>query len=657
MWRAKGVLLLSHKHEISMVHATLPGLKLLRPALLVGLLYLLLSLLLRLTMWWQFGREVEVGVAQVPFMLAIGVINDAVVLLYLLLPYLLYLLLATPRWHASRTGRALLLVGFALLCFLLVYLMAIEYFFFEEFDARFNLVAVDYLIYPTEVIGNIRDTYPVGTVLVIAAFIAIVLTWILHARLLQTSSAALPLRQRMMTLGAYVVVVSLVALSISTRTLASSNNRVANEISINGISSFFEAFHTSEIDYHHFYETLDSKVALQVAAAALKTPDTHFVALDRQRLTRAMPAQAQGLGKLNVVVLVEESFGAEFIGAYGAAQSDTPYFDALAKQGMLFSNTYASGTRTARGLEAITASFPPIPSESILHRPGNENIATWGSVMAGQGYHTAFLYGGYGYFDNMNYFYGNNGFEVVDRREIDNPKFANVWGVSDEDLYNKVLSYMDDHHRQHAQVPIFTIVMSTSNHKPYTFPEGIANVPAKGGGRHAGVRYADYAIGKFLEAARSRTWFDDTLFVVVADHGARVYGKTEIPLKTYRIPLLVYAPKHVQPQVIDTLAGQIDIAPTVLGMLGFAYEAPFFGQDVLHNPSSQRIALFSHNHDVAAYRDGKLVVLGLNKQVTTLQYDVATDSYTPIAADPELTQLAIGYFQTGYELFQGRRLQ
>jgi phosphoglycerol transferase MdoB-like AlkP superfamily enzyme len=197
--------------------------------------------------------------------------------------------------------------------------------------------------------------------------------------------------------------------------------------------------------------------------------------------------------------------------------------------------------------------------------------------------------------------------------------------------------------------------MSTSNHKPYTFPEGIPGIPAEGGGRHAGVRYADYAIGKFMEAARTHSWFDNTVFVIVADHGARVYGKTEIPLKTYRIPLLVYSPAHIKPQIIDTLTGQIDIAPTVLGLLGFAYEAPFFGQDVLHTPAEGRIALFSHNHDVAAYRDGKLVVLGLNRNVTTLQYDASSDRYAHIANDPDLTKVAIAYFQTGYELFEGRR--
>ncbi len=629
-----------------------------RPALLAGTTYLLLALLLRIVLWWQFGRAADVGVVQLLLLLSVGVINDVVLLLYLLLPYSLYLWLLPRRWHHSRWGRGIQLVGFALYCFGLIYLMVTQYFFFEEFDARFNLVAVDYLIYPTEVIGNIRDTYPVGTVVVIAAIAAVIITWALDKRLQpEATASALPLRRRMLMLSIQIVFIATIAAGLSTRTFARSGNRVANEIAINGISSFFEAFRTSEIDYHHYYQMLDSKTAFAVAAAALKTPDSEFVALQEGRLTRAMPAQTPGLGKLNVVVLIEESFGAEFVGAYGAAPSDTPYFDALSKQGMLFSNTYASGTRTARGLEAITASFPPIPSESILRRPGNEHITTWGSVMAAHGYHTSFLYGGYGYFDNMNYFYGNNGFEVVDRTQIDNPKFANIWGVSDEDLLNKVLTHLDTHHAEHPQMPSFTMVMSTSNHKPFTFPEGIPAVPATGGGRHAGVRYADYAIGKFIEAARSHRWFDNTLFVIVADHGARVYGKTEIPLKTYRIPLLVYAPRFIQPQVIDTLTGQIDIAPTVLGLLGLSYQAPFFGQDVLHDPPAQRVALFSHNHDVAAFRDGKLVVLGLNKRITTLQYDAHNDSYTAIPEEPDLTRLAIGYFQTGYELFQGHRLQ
>jgi phosphoglycerol transferase MdoB-like AlkP superfamily enzyme len=199
--------------------------------------------------------------------------------------------------------------------------------------------------------------------------------------------------------------------------------------------------------------------------------------------------------------------------------------------------------------------------------------------------------------------------------------------------------------------------MTTSNHKPFTFRPGLEQygIPAEGGGRAAGVRYADYALGRFREQARSHAWFYDTSFVVAADHGARVYGAEQIPLKTYEIPMMIYSPKHIRPRRVDSLVTQIDLAPTVLGLLGLPYEAPFFGQDALSTEPQHRIALFNHNHDVAIYRDGRIVIFGLKKSVDTYRYDPATDRYAPAPPDPELERLGIAYFQTAYELFEQRR--
>jgi phosphoglycerol transferase MdoB-like AlkP superfamily enzyme len=289
---------------------------------------------------------------------------------------------------------------------------------------------------------------------------------------------------------------------------------------------------------------------------------------------------------------------------------------------------------------------------SIVRRPGNEGIATWGGVMRDLGYDTSFLYGGYGYFDNMNTFYAGNGFEVLDRSAIEHPRFENIWGVADEDLFDLALRHFSDLHAQGK--PFFSIVMTTSNHKPFTFRPGLESVgiPESGGGRKAGVKYADYALGYFLREAEKQPWFDDTIFVVVADHGARVYGKADIPLQSYEIPMMIYAPKHLQPRRVDTLMTQIDVAPTVLGMLGLPYEAPFFGQDVLHVPEASRIALFSHDHDVAIYRDGRLAVMGMDGKVRDYLYGREGETFTPVAPDPALDALGVAYFQTATELFQ-----
>jgi phosphoglycerol transferase MdoB-like AlkP superfamily enzyme len=173
------------------------------------------------------------------------------------------------------------------------------------------------------------------------------------------------------------------------------------------------------------------------------------------------------------------------------------------------------------------------------------------------------------------------------------------------------------------------------------------------------VRYADFAIGYLLEEARKHPWFDNTVFVVVADHGARVYGKAEIPLRTYEIPMLIYAPKHIKPQQVNTLTGQIDVAPTVLGLLGLEYEAPFFGTDILAcaktTCADHRLALFSHNHDVAAFQDGQLAVLELGKREQTFSYDKTNNAYHDVAQNLDLSNLSVAIYQTAYEQFQAHR--
>jgi len=180
-------------------------------------------------------------------------------------------------------------------------------------------------------------------------------------------------------------------------------------------------------------------------------------------------------------------------------------------------------------------------------------------------------------------------------------------------------------------------------------------VKPKGGGRESGVRYADFAQGYFIREAQKHAWFDNTLFIIVADHGARVYGHEEIPLKSYEIPMLFYSPKHLRPGEVDTLTTQIDIAPTVLGLLGLPYQAPFFGEDVLHSRAENHVAFFSHNHDVALYKDGELAILGLGKSVQDVYYDPATDKYRPAPVNSPLNDLAVAYYQTASELFRERR--
>jgi membrane-anchored protein YejM (alkaline phosphatase superfamily) len=207
-----------------------------------------------------------------------------------------------------------------------------------------------------------------------------------------------------------------------------------------------------------------------------------------------------------------------------------------------------------------------------------------------------------------------------------------------------------------AKAPFFIHIMNTSNHKPYTFRSGLESIGVKpsGGGRESGVRYADFAQGQFLRTAEKHAWFKDTIFIIIADHGARVYGRQEIPLKTYEIPLLFYAPNHLKPRRSDGLLSQIDLAPTLMGLLGLPYTAPWFGQDGLHTAEAGRVILFNHNHNVALMKDGTLTILGLHKKIYSKHYDFEQDSYRPLDPVGQNGDLAIAYYQTAYELFKSK---
>ena len=627
------------------------------PIVVLAAWYLVVSSLTRLVLWGAFGTDAGVRASSLLWILPAGIVSDALQALYLLAPLTLLLTLLPDRWHATRTMRALLLGGTAAWMFGMLFVAASEYFFFEEFDARFNLVSVNYLMYPTEVAGDIWSEYPVIAIVITALLAALASTWALRGQLLRGAGRTTTLPGRARVGLAMLAVLTLGGLAFSTNSLGLSTNRVANELAANGPSSFFRALRTSEIDYHAYYATRTPAGNLSLLARELGRGGGRFTRLSEGRLDREFDARPDGLGKLNVVLVSSESFGAEFSRLYGSEHDWTPEFDQFAQAGLWFRHTYSSGTRTVRGLEALTASLPPIPTESILRRPGNENLATLGKVLRGHGYHTSFLYGGYGYFDNMNAFFAANGYEVLDRNQLKHePRFENIWGVADEDLFDMAIEHADALAQERK--PFFLHIMNTSNHKPFTFRSGLEDrgIKPEGGGRESGVRYADYAQGYLLREARKHAWFDDTIFIIVADHGARVYGKQDIPLKTYEIPLLFYSPKHLPARRIDGLMTQIDVAPTLMGLLGLPYTAPWFGRDALNTPEEGRVALFSHNHDVALLRDGQLAMLGLQKTISQVRYDAANDQYAAVKEqDAQLNELAIAYYQTAFELFRNRK--
>ena len=417
-----------------------------------------------------------------------------------------------------------------------------------------------------------------------------------------------------------------------------------NEIAGNGYYDFFHAFRSNELDYERLYPVLNESELTRVLAQVYGSSPAQGLGPDSWQ--RDIPAR-HPQQRLNVVMVSIESLGASFLKATGGTQGLTPELDALAPQGLNFTRLYATGTRTVRGLEALSLSVPPTPGHAIVTRPANSGLYTLGHVLRTQGYETLYLYGGYSTFDNMKSFFGGNGYTVVDRTVIPSDRIHHetIWGVADEDLFTMALDQLDAQHA--AGKTFFAHIMTTSNHRPYTYPEGRIDIPSKSG-REGGVKYTDYAIGAFIKAARSKPWFDNTLFVLVADHTHNGRGKQELPPPAYHIPMIIYAPSHVQPREVGTVASQIDVAPTILGLLGLSYPSRFFGQDILSEGQRHPRAFMANYQTVGYYKNGWVVELKPQRRHRV----VKVDDDAPEVDQQALLAEAIAHYQTASTAFR-----
>ena len=652
--------------------------------MLLALTYVLLGTLLRVGFLLASAGAVSWGLATLGA-LFVGLAFDVVMAWFLTLPF--GLLCAV--WPA-RGWRFPLVAAWSFGAFLFTFWKISEILFWEEFGVRFNFIAVDYLVYTTEVVKNIKESYNLPLIVAVVALVStgayllwrrLGLTSAWHAGAVAETSprwrafVAL-LAPLLLLLGvAYATgrhdlkVASPVHSSFGERLTAglrhmgdpqpSWANSYDTEIAKNGEYAFLAAFWANQLEWTRFYPSRPAVVSeLATRLAAQGAPLAAGATTDIVRQAPGVP----GARKLNVIQITVESLSAKYLGCYGVNDEEdktdygkfglTPNLDRIAQESLWFTHCYASGTRTVRGMEALTLAIPPIPGQSVLRRKGCENLSTLGSALAAQGYDTAFIYGGDGFFDNMSYFFGSNGYRIVDQpaalkagRQV---SFGNAWGACDEDAFAWSMAEADAAFA--AGKPFHHFVMTTSNHRPYTWPAGKIRPELRD--RPGGVAYTDYAIGAFLRAAAAKPWFKDTVFVIVADHCASVAGKRELEIKKYEIPLFIWAPGLIPARKVDLMMSQVDYVPTLLGLLKLPYAGRFVGADVLAAGYQPR-AFISNYQKVAVLRpDGLLTVLKPVRQVAQFRADLATGTLVPLATpEPAAAAEAIQYYQGTDELF------
>lgn len=605
--------------------------------LLLGLLVLSLSragLVL-----WKFDRVASTG--KIVDIFLQGIRADIIQLLLMaLIPLLLAPVLATKSlfkvWQKFTYGWVL--IGIVLLVFLEVSTPG----FISEYDVRPNRIFVEYLKYPNEVFSMLWRGFKVH---IFAGLGFSLLTILAMRHFMQPWSKMQPSWSNKKIWVVWPLIFLISALGIRSSLghrpanpalFAITADSMVNSLVLNsGYSVVYASYNLmQETKSSEIYGKMPRDEILKLTGAS----DT-----DIPTLRTLHPSQKRDK-PLNLVIILQESLGATFVESLGGTPV-TPNLERLKNQGIWFEQLYATGTRSVRGIEAVTTGFQPTPADSTVKlSKSQKNFFTLAALLEKRGYNTEFIYGGEAHFDNMRGFFTGNGFQhIVEQKDYQNPVFTSSWGVSDEDLLNKTHEQLLAHHK--AGKPFYTLAFSSSNHAPFEFPDGRIELyeQPKATDNNA-VKYADYAIGEFFKKAQQSEYWKDTVFLIVADHDIRVRGESLVPIEHFHIPALILG-ADIKPLRFTGMASQIDLPVTLLSLMGIQAQHPMTGRDLSSvAPDSAGRAMMQYNDNFGWMEENahgkQVVVLRSGKPAAYGVYDANSKHLSEVAPPVNAKELA-----------------
>ena len=607
---------------------------------------------------WQSERVEATG--QFGWLLLQGVRADLMLLgLVLVIPVVIQPFFSVTGRHAGYL-RFSYVWCVTMLC-LIIFIEMSTPSFVAQYDIRPNRLYLEYLKYPKEVFATLWHGF--RTALLLGLVVTILLVWLASLWLrLPKEPAQRPVALWFSWPLALLLVFAAVRSTTDHRpanpsTFAITADSLVNSLVINSPYSVLYAAYSMrhEARSSDIYGKLEPSLMLNYALdwpwlkhyqySQAQYPTLHWQSAST---ARARP--------LNLVIILEESMGATFVESLGGV-AVTPELEQLKSQGIWFEQLYATGTRSVRGIEAVIAGFQPTPAQSVVKLANSQqNFATLATVLQQQGYHTQFVYGGEAHFDNMRGFFSANGFaQTVDQNEMPEAKFVGSWGASDEDVFNKAHQQITQLHQR--QQPFFSLIFTSSNHEPFEFPDGRINLheEPKNSVNNA-VKYADWAMAAFIRQAQQSAYWQDTLFLIVADHDNRVYGSNLIPVEKFRIPGLILG-GPVTPSRITTLSSQIDLAPTLLSMMGVSACHPMLGRDLTMDSTSPGRALLQFDNYFALMEQHQLTILKPDQTAVLAHYDQQQKKLT--LSDQQVSnsqyQKALAQVQMPSYLYRERR--
>jgi phosphoglycerol transferase MdoB-like AlkP superfamily enzyme len=427
-----------------------------------------------------------------------------------------------------------------------------------------------------------------------------------------------------------------------------------NNLGLNGTLTFLDALkaHNSDQRSKVWKSALDETQATSTARELLLQPNDTPYEQDTAAVRRVShPLAETTLPVRNVVVILMESFAGRYVGALGATENITPHFDKLAADGLLFTRFFSNGTHTHQGMFATVGCFPNVPGfEYLMKTPeSSQDFSGLPRLLKRRDFNDVYVYNGDFMWDNQQGFFGNQGMSrFIGRNDYVNPVFSDpTWGVSDQDMFDRALKELA---AMPHDKPFFALLQTLSNHLPYALPtdlpvDRVTSSPLFNDHLTA-MRYSDWALGQFFDKVRKEPFFNDTLFVVLGDHGfANDINLTDLNLLRFHVPMLMIGP-GVQARfgaVNDTVAMQTDVAPTVLGRLGGPSASQCWGRDVLSLPKNDKgfaiIKPSGGERLVAMLKDDRLLVKTHDHASKLYRYEVGAQRHAELLDDPESAQI------------------
>lgn len=596
---------------------------------------------------WLSERVTDVS-GWLPVLLQ-GVRVDVATLCWLWgIPTLLTMLLGGE--HAiGRLWRVLLRLWLTLGLWLLLFMELSTPTFINEYGLRPNRLFIEYLIYPKEVLSMLWSGRPlelIGSLL--ASCLLLGGGWWLSGRV--TRDLAMPRWGWRPLLGLLVIALAILGgrstlghRALNPAMVAFSTDPLVNTLPLNSAYSVIFALKQlkNEEDPSQYYGKLPEDRIVALMREASGRPASAFISSDIPSLSRNQ-ASYQGKPK-NLVIILQESLGARYVGSLGGLPL-TPNIDALSREGWAFDRLYATGTRSVRGIEAVVAGFTPTPAQAVVKLDKSQTgFFTLAELLRDRGYDTSFLYGGESHFDNMRSFFLGNGFSrIVEQKDFKNAAFVGSWGASDEDLMRRANQEFSRLHQ--AGKPFFSLVFSSSNHDPFEFPDGrIQLYEQPKATRNNAAKYADYAVGEFFKAAKASDYWKDTLFLVIADHDSRVSGAELVPIEHFRIPGVIVG-GGIAARKDQRIVSQIDMAPTLLSLMGINADYPMLGRDLTRTPADwPGRALMQYDKNFALMEGNQVVVLQPEHTPQGFVYDRAKEDLVPAEQSAAFKERTLGW--------------